>query len=144
MKDELRPIISVEDSDEDFFSLKEAFKSAGVDNPIERCSHGRHARAALLSQKGCPMSRGAALVLLDLNLPGVHGCDLLLAFRKINPLTPVLVLSTSAHPSDIDRCYRAGANAYLVKPLEFEKWEEMFDRVARFWLDSVALPPVPG
>lgn len=141
MTDDRRPILSVEDSDEDFFSLCEALKAAGIQNPVERCADGRTAHEALASAAGCEKARQAAFVLLDLNLPGADGRDLLEAFRKREPSVPVLVLSTSSHPADVERCYRAGANAYLVKPLELDRWQEMIKAAATFWLRAVEPPP---
>ena len=136
-----RVIVSVEDSDIDFLSLTRALKSAGFRNPVRRCSDGPAAREALLSDAGCPKLEGVAMIILDLNLPGVHGCDLLTDFRKFDQTTPVLVFSTSDHVSDVSRCYKAGANAFLKKPLEFEHWEEMFRTTVRFWLQIAELPP---
>jgi CheY-like chemotaxis protein len=136
-----RPILSVEDSDEDFYSLCQALKFAGVGNPVRRCASGRAALEALGSAEGCAATREVAFVLLDLNMPGVDGRELLELFRSRERRVPVIVLSTSSHPDDVSFCYDNGANGYLVKPLEFEKWQEMMATVAAYWLRTVALPP---
>ena len=139
-----RTILSVEDSDEDFFSLCYALKDAGVANPVRRCASSRAAAAALASEAGCAEIRQAAFVLLDLNMPGIDGRELLEMFRKSDRTLPVIVLSTSAHPDDVAFCYSAGANGYLVKPLEFERWKDMMATVAAYWLRAVILPPPTG
>lgn len=74
--------------------------------------------------------------MLDLNLPGIDGSRLLREFRARDPkrAVPVIVLSTSSHPRDIDDCYRAGADAYMIKPLELEDWESKVGRLAESWL----------
>jgi response regulator of citrate/malate metabolism len=51
---------------------------------------------------------------------------------------------TSAHPDDVAFCYDNGARSYLVKPLEFEKWQEMMTSVTAYWLRTVSLPPRTG
>lgn len=136
-----RPILYIEDSDEDFYSLCQALKDARVNNPVRRCASGRAALEALGSDEGCAAARESAFVLLDLNMPGADGRELLELFRSRERAVPVIVLSTSSHPDDVSFCYDKGANGYLVKPLEFERWQEMMSRVAAFWLQSVVLPP---
>ncbi len=129
-------IISVEDSDTDFLALQYALHAAGVTNPIERCETGRAAMDCLLADKGAALIEKASLIMLDLNLPGIDGRRLLREFRARDPkrAVPVIVLSTSSHPRDIDDCYRAGADAYMIKPLELEDWETKVGRLAESWL----------
>lgn len=129
-------IISVEDSDTDFLALQHALHVAGVPNPIERCESGRAAMESLLAETASPLVERASLIMLDLNLPGVDGRRLLRELRARDPerAVPVIVLSTSSHPRDIDDCYRAGADAYMVKPLELEDWETKVGQLAHSWL----------
>lgn len=138
-----RPVLSIEDSDQDFVSLARAFQYAGAQNPLHRCADGKTAIAALGPGAECDVARDCALILLDLNLPGTQGCELLELFRSHDRITPVIILSTSSHPEDIVSCYRAGANGYLIKPLEFERLEAMMVKVTAFWLDTNLLPPSP-
>jgi len=128
-------IVSVEDSDTDFFALQHALKVAGVTNPIERCENGREAAGYLLSGSSV-LADSASLIVLDLNLPGMDGRDLLRKVREQDPerTVPIIVLSTSSHPKDIDTSYRAGADAYMVKPLELEDWETKVGQLAQTWL----------
>lgn len=128
-------IVSVEDSDTDFFALQHALKVAGVTNPIERCENGRQAAGYLLAESSV-LADWASLIVLDLNLPGIDGRDLLRKMRAQDPerTVPIIVLSTSSHPKDIDDSYRAGADAYMVKPLELEDWETKVGQLAHSWL----------
>lgn len=139
-------IISIEDSDTDFFALQHALHVAGVTNPIERFESGRSAVGGLLSEERLPLARNASLIMLDLNLPGVDGRELLRKVRARDPerVVPIIVLTTSSHPKDIDSCYRAGADAYMVKPLELEDWETKVGLLAQTWLRSAggAVQPV--
>jgi CheY-like chemotaxis protein len=137
---EPRTILSVEDSDVDFFSLCAALEGLGVANPVVRCADSRVARAMLETDEGCAKAREAAIILLDLNMPGVDGRELLSLFRKRVRDKPIVVLTTSTSPSDIDFCAKAGADDYVVKPLEFDRWQEAIGEVMERWL-SGASPP---
>jgi two-component system response regulator len=130
-------ILSVEDSDTDFVALQFALKAAGIKNRVERCANGKLAMD-MLSLDSCPLSEKASLVLLDLNLPGVDGRQVLKAMRARDPKreVPVIVLSTSSHQRDIDDCFRAGADAYTVKPLELDDWETEVASLAERWLQA--------
>ena len=135
---QLGTILSIEDNDTDFMTLEFALRSAGVKNPVERWDDGSAAmRAVLEGGKNSPPLL-ASLILLDLNLPGVDGLQFLKALRARDPerSIPVLVLSTSSHPRDIEACHLAGADAYLVKPFELEDWEARVGSVAERWLSS--------
>lgn len=138
----LRTIISIEDNDQDFTALQQALTRAGIPNPLERCESGLTALAQIQSDLGCQLADRASIILLDLNMPGISGIDLLKEFRRLVPkrLVPVIILSTSSHPADIDECYRAGANAYVVKPFELDEWDSKVGEVANFWLRSAELP----
>ena len=140
---ELRAILSVEDSDEDFEALRMALATAGAVNPLLRCDKAHQAldpldrRAAERDGEDLP-----ALVLLDLNLPDMHGRDVLDRIRADARLraTPVIVLSTSTNPRDVTGCHGAGANAYLVKPVGLEEFEAMIQALVDFWLRAATLP----
>ncbi len=136
MTPELGPILSIEDNDTDFMTLEHALRSAGVKNPVKRWQDGRVAMNLLLADAGNSVAMRAALILLDLNLPGVDGLQLLKAFRALDRdrKIPVLILSTSSHSRDIDACYLAGANGYVVKPLELDAWESRVGGLAGKWL----------
>lgn len=138
-------IISVEDSDTDFLALRHALQVAGVTNPIERCENGRVAAGCLLSEQRS-LAEQASLIMLDLNLPGIDGRELLRQVRARDPerTVPIIVLSTSSHPKDIDNCYRAGADAYMVKPLELEDWETKVGRLAHCWLKPMDVAEACG
>jgi len=78
----------------------------------------------------------ARVILLDINLPGMNGIDLLKKIRSINELKyiPVIMFSTSDNPDDIKKSYDNGANAYLVKPSGLTPLTETLQKVCDFWL----------
>ena len=84
------------------------------------------------------------LVLLDLNLPGVQGHDVLAAVRassdeRVRRL-PVVVLSHSEVEADVERSYDLGANSHIAKPHSLDKLFEIVDTLGRYWFGVVSLP----
>lgn len=139
------PLLIVEDSDEDYEVTCWALEKAGFEGPIIR-----YVRAEEALPRLCPEVRpypGDAdplpcLVLLDLNLPGMNGMDLLEDLRRgeRSPAVPIVILSTSNNPRDVAACYRLGAAGYLCKPLAMERYVEMLRGLLGYWLDAVTLP----
>jgi CheY-like chemotaxis protein len=86
---------------------------------------------------------GIDVVIVDLNMPGVSGFDTLDTIKKDPALKvkPVLVMSSSANPDDIQRSYALGANTYFVKPMTLEGLNHLARCVARYWLEMAALTP---
>ncbi|HTZ88001.1 MAG TPA: response regulator, partial [Solirubrobacteraceae bacterium] len=83
------------------------------------------------------------LILLDLNLPRKSGAEVL-AEIKSDPklaLIPVVVLTTSQSEEDVIRSYKAHANAYITKPVDFERFGEIVHQIDDFFIGIVKLPP---
>lgn len=135
-----RSMISVEDSDTDYLALQCALKATGVTAPLERLSSGRAAMNWVQDAPACRLAERTSLLLLDLNVPGVDGLQVLKAARRRDPErhVPIIVLTTSSHPRDIARSYEAGADAYMVKPLALEDWEQRVGPLTDFWLNAGA------
>ncbi|GHC03837.1 response regulator [Thermomonas carbonis] len=138
-------ILLVEDNPDDVELTRLAFAEAGSAHRLQAVSDGAEALDYLLA-RGRHGGRDAAdlpaLVLLDLNLPRLDGRDVLKAIRA-TPATqclPVVVLTTSAEPRDVDQAYALGANSYIQKPVEFERFVEVVRQVGRYWL-AINLPP---
>ncbi len=143
-----RPIVVIEDSDEDFEVMLWAWRQAGVANPVHRCADAA-ASSDLVARPGSGpvvFSRQyPALVLLDLNLPGTDWRETLAAFRG-NPWwrpVPVVVVSTSGQPATVSACYDLGVSGYLTKPLDLDGFAASISRVAAYWLGTVLLPSFP-
>ncbi len=82
------------------------------------------------------------LILLDLKLPLIPGIDVLKSIKS-NPATcatPVVILSTSTEQKDLKNAYSLGANSYLAKPVDFERFNIMMEAVGRYWLDFNEYP----
>ena len=133
-----RPIMVVEDCEEDFQTVLDAARRAGLAHPIVRaCSGGECLRLL----RGATRDR-ALLVLLDLNTPGDDGREALRDIRSDDSLRtlPLVVLSASANPRDLQFCYAQGANAYHVKPVDHAQHLQVLQSIFAYWLGPVALP----
>ena len=140
----LRPVLLVEDNADDEALAREAFRRAGVDNPIAVARDGRAALDWLLAALDNPDEvELPALILLDINLPLIGGVEVLRRLRAHPQLStlPVVVLSTSREPRDLRDCYRAGANAFICKPVEFAAFQQVVQKLADFWLRLNEMPP---
>ena len=136
-----RSILVLEDSDEDFATVQDAARLAGLSQTLVRATSGgdclRLLRADLQGRTAAPL-----LVLLDLNTPGDDGREALRQIRQDPALQtlPVVVLSASANPRDLQFCYAGGANAYHVKPVEHGRHLQLLQTIFAYWLGSVVLP----
>lgn len=139
-----RPVLVVEDSDEDFDTLCEAVERSGLVYPLCRATTGEGC-LTLLRGEGVAAIR-PALVLMDLNTPGTDGREVLAAIKADPALRdlPVVVVTTSANPKDLAFCYHAGANAYHVKPVRYGDHLQVLRDVLGYWLGCVALPDGEG
>ena len=123
-------ILVIEDSAEDFDMIREGLNDTDISSSIEHLQHSKQAREWLADA-----TSRAVFIILDLNLPGESGIELIKAF-KAHPRhasTPLAVLSTSSSPRDIRDSYDAGANTYHVKPLETPQFHDLVSRIAHYW-----------
>ncbi|MFI3199206.1 MAG: response regulator [Methylococcaceae bacterium] len=137
---ENRYLLIVEDSDEDFEITCWALNKINFNRTIIRAKDCEEALLYLFpAQKkdGLP-----GLVLLDLNLPGMSGKQLLQLLRRSEspPPVPVIILSTSSNAGDVNDCYSLGAAGYLVKPLGLEIYMEKLRDLTHYWFNVVTLP----
>jgi CheY-like chemotaxis protein len=135
------PVVVVEDSDEDFNTVLTAATLAGVQHEIRRASTGDECLLLLRKLSGHSRAQ-AALVLLDLNTPQGDGRDALTQIHSDAQLgaIPLVVLSTSANPRDVDFSYAHGANAYHVKPVNHSEHLMVLQTLFTYWLGTVVLP----
>jgi two-component system response regulator len=142
-------ILVVEDSDDDYFATARAFKKAGLANPVRRCTNGDQALDYLLRRgdyADAQQSPRPGMVLLDLNLPGTDGREVLRALKREPHLAaiPVIVLTTSNAPQDIERCYACGANSYMQKPVDLHGFVLAMTRLKEYWFEVAVLPRGEG
>jgi CheY-like chemotaxis protein len=139
-------ILIVEDSPEDYEATVWALRKSGWLTPIFHCVDGDEA-LNFLYQHGVPGQPTTAprpsLILLDLHLPGSDRCEVLAAIKQDDQLRqiPVVMLTTSEDARDIARCYAAGANSYMKKPVGVEALLRAMQRLKDYWFEVVILPP---
>lgn len=140
-----RPIWVIEDGDEDFSVLSSSLRLAGVNNKLIRSGTGREVADYLREARSLPSTEIPILVLLDLNIPGGDGRSVLPELRAHPALKsiPIVVLTTSSQPTDVEKCYRLGASGYLTKPVDLDHFENMIRKMSDYWLGCVQLPRFP-
>jgi CheY-like chemotaxis protein len=139
-------LLVVEDSDEDFESLMRIFKQIKT-APflLRRCTDGDDA-IDLLNQRGnyqkAEIYAFPTLVILDLNLPGTDGREVLTAIKQSEALKtiPVVILSTSSNPKDIQYCYQFGCNSYMLKTMNHAALRDSIKTMLDYWFQAVVLP----
>lgn len=141
-------ILIVEDSDDDYMATVRAFKKANLINPVRRCTNGDQAIDYLLQRgefSGPDKAPRPSIILLDLNLPGTDGREVLGTIKADPDLQkiPVIVLTTSNAEQDIEQCYAAGANSYVQKPVDLVGFIQSVARLTDYWFNVSILPKIP-
>jgi CheY-like chemotaxis protein len=134
-----KEILLVEDNQDDVELTRIAFHEAKVANHLVIARDGAEALDYLFA-RGAHADRDPgdlpSIVLLDLNLPKIDGREVLQAIRE-NERTrslPVVVLTTSAEPFDLESTYALGVNSYIQKPVDFERFVWAVKQVGLYWL----------
>ncbi len=141
-----QPLLLIEDSDEDFEAFGRILRNSPISTSIYRCTNGDDALDFLYhtgkyTDSGTKAPR-PAIILLDLNLPGTDGRELLREIKQDNTLKtiPVVVLTTSSNPKDITACYQRGANGYIIKPMNFDNLKQAIQMFIKYWFEISVLP----
>jgi CheY-like chemotaxis protein len=140
-----KTMLIVEDTPEDLEATLRALRKTSCEHPIVHCADGDEALDYLYrrGRYAAPaLAPRPALVLLDLNLPGTDGREVLAEIKANDPLRsiPVVVFTTSGDLRDVDACYRAGANGYLQKPVRVDDLVTALQRLEDFWFGVARLP----
>lgn len=124
-------ILLVDDSDDDIFLVREAFRESGVAHQLEAISDGEKALSYLREH----LDDKPDVLLLDINMPRFSGFDVLEWVQSDPKLRsiPVVMLTTSDQPEDIRRATEGGAQDYFRKPVEFGQLRELASQVMQRW-----------
>jgi two-component system, chemotaxis family, response regulator Rcp1 len=143
--DERRPVhlLLIEDNPADARITLEAIKEAGIAQKVTLLRHGDEAEEFLHRRGRHAEAERPDLVLLDLNLPGRDGREILAGIKQDQGLCtiPVIVLSTSQAEQDVWDSYVMHANCYIVKPLSYRQLLDILIQIGDFWFGMVKLPP---
>lgn len=132
-------ILIVDDSEDEIDLARRAFARACAEVPVEIARSGHEALEFLFSASERARSDPDAmprLVLLDLNMPGLGGLEVLSQLRadERTRRLPVVIFSSSGHIAEIAACYDRGANSYVRKPVDFARFVETARRLEAYWL----------
>lgn len=140
-------ILLVEDNDDHAELVLRSLEDHRVANTITRVADGEQALDYLHARgKFAGDAERPDLVLLDLRLPRVDGLDVLEGIKSTPELAniPVVVLTTSQAERDLAQAYERKANAYVVKPVDFDKFVDLMRDLGFFWLAWNQKPPGEG
>ncbi len=134
MKNLNQPILLVEDNPMDVELTKRAFSKRNLTNPIQVARDGEEALAYFTEwESGEPTP---IIILLDIKMPRVDGLEVLRQLKshpKFKTI-PVIMLTSSAEDQDIKMAYQLGANSYIVKPVDFDKFMEVAAHIELYWM----------
>jgi CheY-like chemotaxis protein len=139
-------VLLVEDDLNDIFLVKRAFKLALIHNPLQVVTDGEEAINYLrgdgkfADRETYPLPK---LIVMDIGMPRRSGFEVLEWVKGTGrPLRriPVVIVSSSDNPDDINRSYELGANAYMVKPVNFKEVEHLFQSITQYWGLECAKP----
>jgi chemotaxis family two-component system response regulator Rcp1 len=138
-------ILLIEDNRADAKIIERALRDGHLAHRLTVIQDGRGALDYLfaLRDDSVPTESEPDLILLDLNLPGLDGCQVLKEIKR-DPylrLIPVVILTTSNREEDILETYRAGANTYIPKPAEYPCYRELVSILRTYWADTALKVP---
>lgn len=149
MNDAEKPsvFLLVEDDQHDAFFVEREFKKAPHHIVLKRVCDGQEAidyvsgAGPYADRQEFPIPN---VVMLDLKMPRINGFDFLQWLRKTAPdglcTIPVIVMSSSDLPKDVARAYHLGANSYLVKPIEWKKFQDLILGLGLYWTQHALTP----
>jgi CheY-like chemotaxis protein len=123
--------------------IREAFADHKVGNVLSTVSDGVEAMRFVRGEGEYAGQERPDLVLLDLNLPRKSGAEVLAEIKGDPELStiPVIVLTTSEAAEDVMRSYKMHANAYITKPVDFDRFKQIVHQIDDFFIGIVKLPP---
>jgi CheY-like chemotaxis protein len=138
-------VLLVEDDLNDIFLVKRAFKMARLETPLQVVTDGEEAIQYLkgagkyADRKLHPVPQ---LVVMDIKMPRRTGFDVLEWIKQDHMLRriPIVIVSSSDRPQDINRAYELGANAYMIKPVDYRAVEHLFESITHYWGLECAKP----
>jgi two-component system, response regulator len=129
-------LLLVEDNPNDLELTLRALKRLRQDLKIQTLSDGAEALTYLLPAKSEHAKPHPRLIILDLKLPKISGKEVLHRLKSDarTRMIPIVVLTSSQQESDILECYLAGANSYMVKPVDFSRFAQSIEALGNYWL----------
>jgi CheY-like chemotaxis protein len=144
MSQEPLTILLAEDDDGHARLIERNLQRAGFVNRIVRAKDGQEALNIVRGVDGLPPDT-QFLLLLDINMPRVDGLEVLRQIKADarTARIPVIMLTTTDDPREVERCYQLGCSVYITKPVRYEDFVEALNRLGMF-LEIVKLPAPPA
>jgi CheY-like chemotaxis protein len=137
-------IVMIEDDEGHATLIEKNLRRAGISNQIVHIDNGRKAADYLLGRGEYAQNRPSApmLILLDLNLPELDGFQILELIKDddATKLIPVIILTTTDNPREVERGYALGCNVYVTKPVEYEAFADSIRKLGLL----LAVVKIPG
>ncbi len=132
-------LLLVEDNPGDVRLTEEAFNMNDIQLNLHVAYDGEQALNFIFQRNGYENSPRPDAILMDINIPKYSGIEVLEKIKKDENLKyiPIIMLTTSNTKLDLTRCYDLGVNAYMVKPIDFERFLNMIKSFYNFWHGSV-------
>lgn len=133
-------LFAIDDNPADIRLVEEGVAAADVEVDLRVLNNGRRAANQLRTIDADSPEEHPDLILLDLNLPGTSGFELLETVRNESAFqhVPVVIISSSENPDDISRSYELSANAYVTKPSDPDEYITMINRTIDFWITAAS------
>lgn len=149
MEHDLGLILLVDDNPDDYEATLRSLRKNHLLNPVHWCKSGQDARDYLYHQgkyENDESVRRPTLMLLDLNMPGLDGRQLLRELKADREMCaiPTVILTTSNDPQDVEECYALGASTFIQKPVEFEGLTQAIRTMKDYWFGIALLPQEEG
>jgi CheY-like chemotaxis protein len=137
-------ILVADDDDGHARLIEKNLVRAGLHNPIQRFENGQQVLDFFFEKGEGPRRQpdAAYLLLLDIRMPKVDGVEVLRQIKQASALrkVPVVMLTTTDDPREVERCHELGCNSYIVKPVDYDKLAEVIKNLGLF----ISLVEVPG
>ncbi len=126
-----KPVLVVDDDHVDVIMIERAFKKLNISNPLVNSSNGKEALDYLRNNG----NEKPDIILLDLNMPKMNGKEFLKVVKTDDQLKiiPIIVLTTSDDPQDIEECFRLGVAGYMTKPADNKAFIEKIEKINYYW-----------
>jgi CheY-like chemotaxis protein len=143
MANDARKLLLVDDDEVDAYLIRKAFGLASVPLEFNHLMDGRDLNE-YLNRASAPPHKPAPpdIVLLDINMPAMNGFEVLRKLREFETVghIPVVMLTTSTLPADVERAYREGANSFIVKPNSVDEMQAFAEGFSQYWFKLARLP----
>jgi CheY-like chemotaxis protein len=127
--------------------IEKNLSRAGLNNPVQRFENGQQVLDFFLGKAGSPIRDPdmSYLLLLDIRMPKVDGVEVLQKLKADNELRkmPIIMLTTTDDPREVERCHGLGCSSYIVKPVDYDKFAEAIKNLGLF-ISLVEVPQIHG